>query len=173
MKFADMVREARNKAHLSQIKLGKQMCTDKKPQGVWSTYIGQIEKGEKVPADEICIKLAEVLELDPEVMLLAAYEARAESEVAGELFRMMKRSLADPVIRRLLSSEKPLSPALLESLADPDLREALGQENWRQAFIRAYRVRKKRDIPGLLARTEAMNDKQWSGLMTILDGMGL
>lgn len=173
MKFADMVREARRKAGLSQGRVAQQLRTAKKPEGVWPTYIGQIEKGEKIPSDEMCAKLAEVLKLDPNEVLLAAYEARADSAVAGDLFLMVKRALSDPVVRRLLSTEEPLDPSLLEALADPDIREALRHTVWRQMLVRAYRVRKKRDFPKLLERVEAMNDKQWTGLMNILEGMGL
>ena len=44
LQFAGMVKEAK-KVGLSQAKLGKKI-------GVWNTYVGQIEKGEKVPSDE-------------------------------------------------------------------------------------------------------------------------
>ena len=173
MKFAKMVREARRKAELSQGGLARQMRTAKRPEGVWPTYVGQIEKGEKVPSEEICVKLAEVLDLDLDEVLLAAYEARADSEEARNLFERMKRALTDPVINRLLSAREPFDPSLLEALADADLRAALAQPEWRQIFIRSYQVRKKRDIPGLLDRLEAMNDKQWNGLMGLLEGMGI
>lgn len=173
MTFAEMIKEARQKASLSQGRLAQQLRTARRPEGVWPTYIGQIEKGEKVPSEEVCVKLAEVLELDLTEMLLAAYEARADSDEARGLFLEMRRALTDPVIRRLLSAKEPLDPGILEALADADLCEALAHEKWRQALIRSYRARKKRDIPGLLVRIEAMNDKQWAGLMSILEGMGM
>ena len=75
MQFAEMIKGARLQTRLSQRGLAEQLITAQKPEGVWATYIGQIEKGEKVPSDEVCIKLAEVLELDSSEVLLAAYEA--------------------------------------------------------------------------------------------------
>jgi transcriptional regulator with XRE-family HTH domain len=173
MKFAEMVKEARQKAGLSQGGLAQQMRTAKRPEGVWPTYVGQIEKGEKVPSEEICVKLAEVLALDLDELLLAAYESRADSEEARVFLQKMKRALTDPVISRLLADEAPLDPTLLDILADPALRAVLAQEEWRQVLSRTARSRKKRDLPGLLARLEAMNDKQWNGLLGLLDGMGL
>jgi len=173
MKFADMIKEARKEARLSQGALAQRMRTAKKPEGVWPTYVGQIEKGEKVPSEEMCVRLAEVLELDPTEVLLAAYEARVDSDQARDLFHKMRRALTDPIIQRLLSTKDPLDPGLMQALADPEIREALSQEVWRRTFARSYRVRKKRDISGLLTLIEAMNDKQWTGLMNILEGMGL
>jgi len=164
MNFAEMIKEARKRTSLSQGKLAQQMRTSRRPEGVWPTYIGQIEKGEKVPSDEICIKLAEVLELDSTEVLLAALEARSDSEQTRDLCQKMRRALTDPVVNHLLSAEEPFDPALLEALGDPQ---------WRRFFTNAYLARGKRDIPALLERFEAMNSKQWDGLMSILEGMGL
>ena len=55
----------------------------------------------------MCIKLAEVLELDPDVVLLAAYQATASSQEGRDLFAKMARSLTDPVVNQLLASEEP------------------------------------------------------------------
>ena len=120
MQFAEIVKEARLQARLSQRGLAEQLTTAQKPEGVWATYVGQIEKGDKVPSDEVCIKLAEVLELDPDVVLLAAYQAKASSQEGRDLFAKMARSLTDPVVNQLLASEEPLAPSVLEALADAD-----------------------------------------------------
>jgi transcriptional regulator with XRE-family HTH domain len=173
MEFAAIVKRARQAARLSQRELAEQLKTTQKPEGVWATYVGQIEKGEKVPSDEVCLKLAEVLELDTQEVLLAAYQARTDSEEARILFKKMDRVLTDPVVNRLLSTEKSLDPHILEALADGDVRAALSTAEWQQMLGWAYRMRKKRDILSLLALVEAMNDKQWEGLMSILEGMGL
>ena len=122
MQFAEIVKEARLQARLSQRGLAEQLTTAQKPEGVWATYVGQIEKGDKVPSDEVCIKLAEVLELDPDVVLLAAYQAKASSQEGRDLFAKMARSLTDPVVNQLLASEEPLAPSVLEALADADTR---------------------------------------------------
>lgn len=164
MNFAEMIKEARKKTNLSQGKLARQVRTSKRPEGVWPTYVGQIEKGEKVPSDEICIKLAEVLELDSTEVLLAALEARSDSVETRNLCQKMRSALTDPVINHLLSAEESLDPALLEALGDP---------RWRHFFTSAYLAREKRDIPALMERLDAMNSKQWDGLMSILEGMGL
>ena len=125
MQFAEIVNEARLQARLSQRGLAEQLTTAQKPDGVWATYVGQIEKGDKVPSDEVCITLAEVLELDPDVVLLAAYQAKASSQEGRDLFAKMARSLTDPVVNQLLASEEPLAPSVLEALADADTRSLL------------------------------------------------
>ena len=165
-KFADAIRQARIKRHLSQRQLGEEI-------GVWNTYVGQWEKGEKIPADEKIVKLAEVLELDTDELLLAAYEAKAASAEASALFKKMKRALTDQVFQRLLSADEPLDPALLEALADENIRGALQEKGWSEMLSRSYRIRSKRDIPVLLALVEAMSDKQWTAMMTMLGAMGI
>ena len=133
MQFAEIVKEARLQAHLSQQRLAEQLVTARRPKGVWATYIGQIEKGEKVPSDEVCIKLAEVLELDTNTVLIAAYEAKASSEEGRALYGKMMRSLSDPVVNKLLSSKEPLDPALLGLLSNPEIVALLGDQSWLEA----------------------------------------
>lgn len=159
MQFAEMIKEARLGAHLSQQRLAEQLVTARKPKGVWATYIGQIEKGEKVPSDEVCIKLAEVLELDSNRVLIAAYEAKAGSEEGRVLYSKMMRSLSDPVVNKLLSSEEPL---------DPEILEVLGDLPWLEGIVRARKKQKERDVLGLLSLVEAMNDTQWNTIMGII-----
>ena len=168
MQFAEMIKEARSRAHLSQQGLAAQVVTARKPNGVWATYIGQIEKGEKVPSDEVCIKLAEVLELDYNRVLIAAYEAKAGSEEGRALYGKMMRSLSDPVVNKLLSSEEPLDPALLGVLSNPEIAALLGDQPWLEAVARARKKQKERDVLRLLALVEAMDDKQWDMIMGII-----
>ena len=165
-KFAAAIREARIAKHLSQRELGEQI-------GVWNTYVGQWEKGEKIPADEKIVKLAEVLELDVDELLLAAYEAKAASAEASALFKKMERALTDPVLQQLLSADEALDPSLLEALADGNIRGALQDKDWSGMLSRCYRIRKKRDIPSLLALVEAMSDKQWTAMIQMLEAMGI
>ena len=136
MLFAEIVKEARLKAGFSQRGLAEKLVTAQKPDGVWSTYIGQIEKGDKVPSDEVCIKLSEVLQLDSDEVLLAAYEAKVGSELGRALFGKMIRSLRDPVVSHLLASKEPLDPMLLEALADPETRSLLEDQPWLEAAAR-------------------------------------
>ena len=173
MQFAEMIKEARRQAHLSQQKLAKQLVTARRPKGVWATYIGQIEKGEKVPSDEVCIKLAEVLELDSNRVLIAAYEAKAGSEEGRALYVKMMRSLSDPVVDKILSSEEPLDPALLGVLSNPEITALLGDQPWLEAVARARKKQKERDVLHLLALVEAMDDKQWNAIMGIIETFGL
>ena len=168
MQFAEMIKEARLQAQLSQQRLADQLVTARKPEGVWATYIGQIEKGEKVPSDEVCIKLAEVLELDSNIVLIAAYEAKASSEEGRALYGKMMRSLSDPVVNKLLSSEEPLDPALLGVLSNPEIAVLLGDQPWLEAVVRARKNQKERDVLGLLEKVEAMNDTQWDTIMGII-----
>jgi transcriptional regulator with XRE-family HTH domain len=140
---------------------------------VWNTYVGQIEKGEKVPSDEVVLKLAEVLELNSDEVLVAACVARAESDEARALFKKMEGVLTDPVVERLLAADEPLDPGILDALADENIRGALKEEMWSTVFARCYQNRKKRDILGLLVLAEAMSDKQWTAMMNILETMDI
>lgn len=174
--FSTLVREARLSQELSQRQLGEKLQTTQRPRGVYNTYVGQIEKGEKVPSIEVCVKLAEVLNIEVNELLLAAYEARtdsAESEEARALFRRMRRALSDPLIQALLVDEGAFDSATLKALDDPGIRGALADESWRRAISQCYSSRKNRDIAKLLAFAQSMNDKQWNGIMAMLEGMGL
>jgi transcriptional regulator with XRE-family HTH domain len=176
MRFADLIRDARIKKRLSQRQLGEQILTPGRPKGIWNTYIGQIEKGDKIPSDEICKKFAEVLELDLTQVLLAAYEARVEltgSDEAIGLFRKMRLVLNDPVVQRLLDAEDTIDPQILEALTNTDIRKIMAEEVWRELLIRCYRLKSKRNILALLTLVESMSDKQWKGLISMLDAMGL
>ena len=85
----------------------------------------------------------------------------------------MARSLTDPVVSKLLASEEPLYPAILEALVDSDTRSLLGDQSWLEAIARARKTQKKRDVLGMLALVEAMDDKQWSVIMGMIETMGL
>ena len=181
MQFAEMIKEARLQAQLSQQRLAGQLVTARNPKGVWSTYIGQIEKGEKFPSDEVCLKLAEVLELDSNRVLIAAYEAKATSEEGRALYGQMMRLQSDPVVNKLLSSEEPLDPALLGILSKPEILALLGDQSWLEAVARAHKKQKERehkkqkerDVLRLLALVEAMDDKQWDMIMGIIETWNL
>ena len=176
MRFADLIRDARTKKRLSQRQLGEQILTPGRPKGIWNTYIGQIEKGDKIPSDELCKKFAEVLELDLTQVLLAAYEARVEltgSDEAIGLFKKMRVVLDDPVVQRLLDAEDPIDPQVLEALASADIRKILAEETWRDLIARCYRLRSKRNVLALLLLVESMTDKQWKGVINMLDAMGM
>ncbi len=175
MPFADMIKDARLGARISQRALAEQLKTAQKPEGVWATYVGQIEKGEKVPSDEVCVKLAEVLKLDTTRVLLAAYEARAADSPAPAraLFALMERALTDAVVSQLLETDAPFDPNVLDALGRPGIAAGLSDSNWVDAFERCYEVGKKRNVPGLIKLVEAMSDKQWNGLMAMLESMGL
>ena len=160
----------------SQRQLGEKLKTTQRPRGVYNTYVGQIEKGEKVPSLDVCVKLAEVLELDVNELLLAAYEARtesAESDDARLLFSNMRRALTDPLIKALLAEDKGFDANVLKALTDPGIRGALSDERWQQAISQCYASQKNRDIARLLAFVQVMNDRQWNGIMAMLEGMGL
>jgi transcriptional regulator with XRE-family HTH domain len=173
MLFAEMIKEARKQADLSQRGLAKLLVSTKKPDGVWATYVGQIEKGEKIPSDDVCIKLAEVLELDSDMVLLTAYQAKAGSKEGRVLFVKMARTIADPVVRRLLDSDEALDPGLLEVLADAEVRSLLKDQPWVKAIARARKARKHSEILKLLPIVEAMNDKQWTAMKGIIETMKL
>lgn len=168
MVFAELIKRARKRLRLSQARLGGEV-------GIWNTYVGQIEKGEKVPSDEVVIKLAKVLELDLTEILLAAYKAKADTTEARNLFTRMETALTDPMLQQIVASSDPVDPGVLAALVDEDIRKALKEPNWRESFSRCYRVnsRRKRDIQRLLSLIESMNDKQYSAMMNLLDAMEL
>ena len=175
MHFPDMIKDARLNARISQRALAEQLKTTQKPEGVWATYVGQIEKGEKVPSDEVCVKLAEVLKLDTTRVLLAAYDAQAADSPAPAraLFSQMERALTDALISRLLETDAPFESSVLDALSRSEITAGLSDPHWVDTFERCYRVGKKRNVPSLIKLVEAMNDKQWSGLMAMLESMGL
>ena len=92
MNFGDMIEKAR-RGRFSQQGLGEKI-------GVWGTYIGQIEKGKRIPSDERCLDLAAVLELDPWALLIHAYRQRARTKEARRLFDRMAGLLAGPAESR-------------------------------------------------------------------------
>ena len=171
--FANMIKEGRTRGRFSQRQLGERVQTAKSPNGVWNTYVGQIEKGEKVPSDEIVLKLAEVLELSTSEVLLAAYRARADSDQARELFDKMEQILMDPVLQGLVAAKRPLDHGILKALGDETIRAALQEESWREMFARSYRGKRRRDVPAVLALVEAMTDKQWTAVMNLLETMDI
>ena len=72
-----VLRQARERAGLSQSQLAPLLVTARCPEGMWSTYVGQLESGTKVPSEEACLSLAQVLRLEPLGLLVAACRARA------------------------------------------------------------------------------------------------
>jgi hypothetical protein len=53
------------------------------------------------------------------------------------------------------------------------VRAALLEPSWREMIGRCYRLRRKRNTPGLLALVETMTDKQWRAMVNMLEAMGL
>ena len=62
---------------------------------------------------------------------------------------------------------------MLDALGRPEIAAGLSDPHWRDTFERSYRVGKKRNLPELIKLVEAMNEKQWNGLMAMLESMGL
>lgn len=83
-KLRDIVYNARRSAGWSQQALGEKI-------GVWGTYIGQIEKGTRLPSDDRILALAKTLHLDNEILLITAYYERADSRESRVLFEKFHR----------------------------------------------------------------------------------
>ena len=148
MNLAELIRAARMDQKLSQKALGKLISTAAKPNGVWSTYIGQIEKGDKIPSDDVCVELARILDLERDLVLLTAFRDRAEGREARALFdRLLEATngrpaeFDDPEIRTLVRRCKPW----LQSLAQ----------------IRQAHKGREKDIGGLLSGLASLDKKQW------------
>ncbi len=163
MGFGDTIKQARQ-GRFSQQTLGEQI-------GVWGTYIGQIEKGERVPSDARCLQLAKALGLDARKLLIAAYRERAQEREARSLFQQMEKLLADPVISRVVSERGLLDAALLEALEQPKIRKALKDPSWREALIEAIGM-DDRDIPLLIQIIKQMPPQQWQAFLNMAKAMG-
>lgn len=156
MRFGEIIRKARGD-RLSQQALGRLI-------GVWGTYIGQIEKGERVPSDERCLQLAKELSLDPRGLLVSAYQERAQAKEALGLFRQMEKLLTDPVLSRLIGNRELLDAELVEALEVPGIRKALKSSTWREAIAAGVGM-PERDVPQLIRVVEQMTPQQWEALL--------
>ncbi len=86
--LGELIRAGRLRAGLTQRDLGARASMPDKPDGVWGTYIGQIERGKRMPPDRLLLRIAEVLELDPYHVLAAANHSRARTETGRQLFAL-------------------------------------------------------------------------------------
>ena len=152
------IKQNRELLRMSQKELAHQ--TD-----VWDTYISQIEKGEKIPSDELCMKLSSVLDVDYRFLLLSAYIERSRGK-AKTLFEEMKRLLSDPLFEHLLKIDW-ITPEILEALSSPDFSFAIRDPQWRQIFLDGFRMR-DRDIVGLIQIVGKMKKVQWEALMNMV-----
>lgn len=157
MRFGDTIKRAR-KDRFSQQTLGEQI-------GVWGTYIGQIEKGERVPSDELCLLLANVLDLDPQKLLISAYRERAQTKEAQKLFSLMEKIMTDPVISEVLTDAKLLDAGIVHALQQPGIRRALKNAKWRDALSESAFM-PDRDIPQLILLVKQIAPQQWEALLS-------
>ena len=156
MGFGDIIKKARGDK-FSQQTLGKQI-------GVWGTYIGQIEKGDRVPSDERCIQLAKALELDPLKLLISAYRERSQAKEAKALFTQMEKLISDPTISQVVSNPRLLTASLLKALETTEIRRALRDPRWQEAISQAMSD-SDRDIPLLISIASEMPPQQWDALL--------
>jgi transcriptional regulator with XRE-family HTH domain len=156
MRFGEIIKRARG-GRFSQQSLGELI-------GVWGTYIGQIEKGERVPSDERCLLLAKALDLDTRKLLISAYQERTQSKEVKQLFSQMEKLLTDPVISQVLEN-KLLDPATAKALQSPGVRQALKNTSWREA-IEAGSKMSDREIPELILLIGKMTSQQFQVLLT-------
>ncbi len=149
MNFAELIRAARRDHKLSQKAVADQISTASRPKGLWPTYIGQIEKGQKVPSDDVCVELARILDLERDVVLLLAYQARTESDEARALFERILTTHSDPLA---VISEDPELHSLVQECRP-----------WLQALAQIRRTNKGRekDIQALLSDLTSLDQEQW------------
>jgi transcriptional regulator with XRE-family HTH domain len=97
-KLKDVLKGGRKKKKVSQNELGKQI-------GHWGTYIGQMEKGERIPSDETCVKLANELDLDVKEVLLLALIERTQVREMKHLLEIVYKLVMDPVVAKFMDEE--------------------------------------------------------------------
>ena len=168
MEFGEMIKAARQRSGLSQSGLAQLLVSPKRPDGVWSTYVGQIESGEKLPSEEICLQLARVLDLNPLRLLLLSYRTRAEEPAAGELLDQLLAAAEDPDLALLLQEDDPDAEALFADLAGDGMRELLEQEGMGGLLGQLSRAGRIAAVSGVLARVAALDESEWETLMAIV-----
>ncbi len=157
MRFGKIIKHARN-GRFSQRALGKSI-------GVWDTYIGQIEKGERIPSDDRCQLLAKALDLDPQRLLFSAYKERAQKTPEGrKLFTQMEKLMTDPVISQVIANPRMLNAGIVKALQSPDIRKVLKNKQWCEA-LKASASTTDRDIPELIKIITHIPPQQWQALL--------
>ena len=168
----ELIRVGRGRLGLTQGKLAGEIKTTQKPQGLWVTYISQIERGEKVPSDEVCLQLARILELDRIDVLLAAQEARTQVETARLLIRnarvLSQATAADPGPR---SGPDPPPPDRSPAVAAPQLHSALADEDFVQLLGACYASCNRQRVLELLQRLTHLDDARWQLFQNFLSAI--
>jgi len=157
--LGETVKQNRERLKMSQKSLGQTV-------GVWDTYIGQIEKGGKIPSDELCVKIAQTLRLDPPDLLLCAYIDRSKGE-SKAMFEQMRRVLHDPAFT-YLQKIGGMGMDVLKALDDPFFLAAIRDAKWRQAFVDGFRTQVDRDLLGLIEAVGRMKKVQWEALVNMV-----
>lgn len=132
--LGELIAAGRRRAKLSQRELGGLLTTPEKPEGVWGTYIGQVERGKRVPPDSLLLSMSAALQLDPVRVLAAAYQSRSHTDTGRLVFSLAPLLLflsgegneASPDIQTALRSLGQLTAAMREE-KHPRLRETLGR----------------------------------------------
>ena len=161
--FSTLIGRARQRLGLSQRQLGAQVRTVKRPNGVWNTYVGQIEKGEKVPSDEVVLKLAQVLQLDGGEVLLAAYRARSESVDVEAIFARVEAAL------HRQSSGANAEGSIDATAAVERNPNWTGDEEWVGSLGAALERHSPGELGGMLGAVLGMNQRQWQAVGQALD----
>jgi len=156
MRFGEIIKKARE-GRFSQQALGEHI-------GVWGTYIGQIEKGERVPSDERCLLLAQALDLDTRKLLISAYRERTQTKEVQALFAQMEKLMTDPVISQVLEN-KFLDASTAKALQNGNLRKLIKNKAWRAALEETNSTSHP-DLPTLVHLANKMTPQQFQVLLT-------
>ena len=159
--FSEQIGQARRRLGFSQRQLGAQIRTPKRPDGVWNTYVGQIEKGDKVPSDEVVLKLAEVLRLDGGEVLLAAYRARTESTRVRTLLAQVEGALHQQSARE---DGKGAHLAAESAAFSAD-------EEWVGRLVAILATRGTSEVSRLLSSVVGLNERQWRAVSQALEAI--
>lgn len=140
-----LLRERRSEANLSQKALAEKISTKKNPNGVWATYIGQLEKGEKTPSAEVSVSLANALDIDPHLVLALAFLDRAETV-----------------------EERHLAEVLLKIIREGPNLETSSSKRFSAGNIAETRYD---DIARILQYAADTDDATWSNIRTIVEAI--
>lgn len=147
--FGEVIKKAREKSKMTQKQLAEK-C------GIGAIYISRIENElNKIPSDETCLKLAEVLNIEPKFLFQLAHYLRTPSQFrkffspSEELIEISKEKTKKVV-------DDPSIKTLLFELSNSDLPSDVWRrllESWVKGFLGTLEILRERQKESLGTQT--------------------